>query len=87
MYSGTIMNVDASTCTVVTSPCYSRVRVRFCACVKAGAGAAFLCTRKSTFFSTGIRFKDVVLETYNPYAFVCAFSPLKLFLRPFTASP
>ena len=40
-----------------------------------------------SFFSTGIRFKDVVLETYNPYAFVCAFSPLKLFLRPFTASP
>ena len=32
----------------------------------ARAGAAFLCTRKSTFFSTGIRFKKVVLENIQP---------------------
>ena len=35
-------------------------------------GAAFLCTRKSTFSSTGIRFKKVVLENIQPV--------LKLFL-------
>ena len=51
-------NVGVSICTVVTSPCIRRVRVRvlrFCARVKA------------RFSSTGFRFKKLFLKHYNPY--------------------
>ena len=48
-----LYTVHVSTCAVVTSPCYSRVRrrvLRFCARVKA------------RFSSTGIRFKKVISD-------------------------